>query len=93
MKYFNWDTAKNEWLIEKRKISFEEIVFKIMRGDLLDILEHPNKEKYPEQKIFVVNVKNYAHLVPFIETEKTIFLKTVIPSRKMTRKYLGDNNG
>ncbi len=64
-----------------------------MRGDLLDILEHPNKEKYPEQKIFVVNVKNYAHLVPFIETEKTIFLKTVIPSRKMTRKYLGDNNG
>jgi uncharacterized DUF497 family protein len=88
MKYFIWDTDKNEKLISERGISFEEIVFHIERGDILDILEHPNQQKYQGQLIFVMNIDNYVYLVPFIETENDIILKTIIPSRKATKRYL-----
>ena len=83
---------KNDELIRERGISFEEIVFCIMHDGLLDIIEHPNKENYPNQKIFIVNIDDYVYLVPFVEDEKIIFLKTIIPSRKMTKKYLGDQD-
>ena len=89
MRYFDWSTDKNEWLKEQRDIAFEEIVFHILHGGLLDVLEHPNKEQYSGQKIFVVNVEGYVFLVPYVETEESVFLKTIIPSRKMTKKYLG----
>ncbi len=89
MKYFDWNIEKNDELKENRNISFEEIVFHIMGEGLLDIIEHPNKEKYSNQKIFVVHVENYVYLVPFVESEDIVFLKTIIPSRKMTTKYLG----
>jgi len=88
MKYFSWNHEKNELLKEERQISFEDVVFYIEQGFLLDILEHPNQEKYQGQKIFVVQIDEYAYLVPFIEDEREIFLKTIIPSRKATRKYL-----
>ena len=89
MPYFVWDEAKNERLKRERQIGFEEIVFHIERGDLLDILEHPNQERYAGQRIFVVRRDAYAYLVPFVEDAGSVFLKTIIPSRKMTRKYLG----
>jgi hypothetical protein len=89
VKLFDWNLGKNEELKAQRKISFEDIVFSISRDGLMDILEHPDQQRYPGQRIFIVNVDDYAYLVPFIEDEKTIFLKTIIPSRKMTRKYLG----
>jgi len=89
MKYFAWDTTKNEKLLAERGISFEEIVFHIGRGDILDILEHPNPKKYEGQRIFVINVEGYAYLVPFVETENEVVLKTIIPSRKATKRYLG----
>ena len=88
MKYFSWDSEKNESLNRERGVSFEEVVFHIERGDLLDILEHPNQERYPGQRIFVVNIGDYAYLVPFVESEAEVFLKTVIPSRKATNTYL-----
>ena len=88
MKLFSWNEEKNELLKEVRQISFEEIVFYIEQGFLLDVLENPNQEKYKGQKIFVVEIDNYAYLVPFVEDEREIFLKTIIPSRKATRKYL-----
>jgi uncharacterized DUF497 family protein len=88
MKPFSWNNEKNALLIADRQISIEEIVFYIGMGCLLDVLEHPNQEKYTGQKIFVVQVDNYIYLVPFVETEHEIFLKTIIPSRKATRKYL-----
>ncbi|MBI5748066.1 MAG: BrnT family toxin [Nitrospinae bacterium] len=88
MKYFSWNTEKNEKLKRERNISFEEVVFHIQRGDLLDIVEHPNQEKYRGQHIFVVTIKNYVYLVPFIETEDEVFLKTIIPNSKVTKKYL-----
>ena len=88
MKHFSWDVEKNERLKAERGISFEEIVFHIERGDMLDILEHPNQDRYGGQRIFVVNVGGYAYLIPFVETENEVDLKTIIPSRKATRKYL-----
>ncbi len=89
MKYFSWSPEKNEQLIRERGISFEEVVFHIERGDLLDLLEHPNPEKYPGQRVFVVSVDGYAYVVPFVEDETEVFLKTIIPSRKATPDYLG----
>jgi len=92
MKYFDWDESKNEELISERDVSFEEIIFAIFSGGLLQIIEHPNQQKYPGQEIFVVNIKEYIYLVPFVEDSKTVFLKTIIPSRKMTKHYLGGKN-
>ena len=89
MKRYNWNPEKNVQLRAERGISFEEIVFHIENGDILDILEYPNKERYGGQRIFVVAVEEYAHLVPFVEDEREVFLKTIIPSRKATKNYLG----
>lgn len=88
MKYFSWNEEKNELLKEERQISFEDVVFYIEQGFLLDVLEHPNQEKYKGQKIFVVEIDEYAYLIPFVEDENEISLKTIIPSRKATKKYL-----
>ena len=94
MKPFAWNEDKNRWLQIKRGISFEEIVAAIASGALLDVVKHPNRDRYPNQRIFIVQVWDYAWLVPFIETESEIFLKTIIPSRKATRDYLrGANDG
>lgn len=90
MKFFSWSTEKNEKLRRERGIGFEEIVFHIEQGDVLDLFEHPNIERYASQRVMIVEVGDYAYIVPFIETDDVVFLKTIIPSRKMTRKYLGD---
>jgi uncharacterized DUF497 family protein len=92
VKYFDWDDAKNAKLRTERGIGFEEIGFHIERGDLLDILEHPNPERYGGQRIFVVRRENDVYLVPFVEDEDTVFLKTIIPSRKATNEYLGEES-
>lgn len=90
MKRYNWDPSKNEKLKVERNISFEEIVFHIERGDEVDIFEHPNQRRYPGQKISVVLIENYAYLVPYVESDTEIFLKTIIPSREATKKYVRD---
>ncbi|MDO9577546.1 MAG: hypothetical protein Q7J16_06635 [Candidatus Cloacimonadales bacterium] len=79
-------------LKKQRNISFEEIVFQIQNDGLLEIIKHPNNDKYVNQKIFVVIYNNYVYLVPFIEKENEIFLKTIFPGRKYTKKYLEDKN-
>ena len=89
VKYFAWDDAKNEKLKAERGIGFEEVLFHIEHGHVLDILEHPNQELYAGQRIFLVQREDYVYLVPFIEEERVIVLKTIIPSRKATRRYLG----
>ena len=89
MKTYAWENEKNEWLINERGISFERIIHIIENNGLLDIIQHPNFEKYPNQRMFIVNINEYACLVPFVESEEEIFLKTVIPSRKATKKYIG----
>ena len=67
----------------------KELLESVERGDLLDILEHPNPD-YGGQRIFVVRREDYVYLVPFVEDEHTVFLKTIIPSRKATKQYLGE---
>lgn len=89
MKPFSWSHDKNQQLIESRQISFEDVLYCIQRERLLDDIEHPNKTKYPNQRVFVVEVDGYAYLVPYIESDDEIFLKTIIPSRKATKQYLG----
>ncbi|MDA0263766.1 MAG: BrnT family toxin [Chloroflexi bacterium] len=88
MKHFDWNADKNETLKRERGVSFEEVTSQFDRGGVLDILEHPNQDRYPGQRIFVIEIDDYAYLVPFVESETGIFLKTVIPSRKATNTYL-----
>lgn len=90
MKIFAWDEDKNELLKRERNVSFEEIVFHINNGDLLARLDHPNRAKYSHQQIFVVLVGDYVYMVPFVEDEEKCFLKTIIPSRKLAKEYLGE---
>ncbi len=92
MKLFDWNDEKNETFKKERGVSFEVIIYHITHGGLLDTIEHTNKKKYSKQKIFIVNVERYACIVQFVETDTRIFLKTIIPSRKMTGLYLrGDS--
>lgn len=92
MKHFDWDEEKNRLLKEQRNISFEEIIMAIANNQLLDTVEHPNKEKYLNQKIFIGEVKNFVYIVPFVESSKSYFLKTIYPSRKATREFLKQRN-
>ena len=91
MKSINWNPTKNQQLISERGISFEDIVFYLQQGALLDDIEHPKSDKYPNQRVFVINIDDYVYLVPYVENRKEIFLKTVIPSRKATKIYLGES--
>ena len=78
MKLFDWDDEKNGWLKRERGVTFEEIVFHLTHGGLLDVIDHPNPKKYPGQRIFIINVEGYAYVVPFVETDERFFLKTII---------------
>jgi hypothetical protein len=88
MKPFRWSAEKNELLKLSRGVSFESIVVAIEADGLLDIVEHPNVTKYPNQRVLVVSFDGYVYLAPFVEEVDYFFLKTVIPSRKATRDYL-----
>lgn len=88
MKPVRFSEEKDRWLIEKRGIGFKEISQKIIKRRMIRIIKHPNKKKFPKQKMFLVRVKDYIFIVPFIEEENYIFLKTVYPSRKYIKKYI-----
>ncbi len=88
--YYDWDVDKNELLIATRGVSFEEVVVLLEEGDVLDVVEHPNKSKYAHQKMYVFEIRGYAYLVPFVQTDNKIFLKTIIPSRKAQKRYLNE---
>lgn len=92
MAYYKWDYEKNEKLKAERGVGFEQVVLHIDRGDLMDVVKHPNQSRYPNQQMLIVKIKEYAYLVPFVEDEKGKFLKTIIPSRKATRDYLRGRN-
>jgi len=92
MKAYAWNSEKNELLRAERGISFEEIVLNIQLGNEVDVFKHPNQERYLGQRISVVLIEDYAFLVPFVENEDGVFLKTIIPSRKATKQYIGASN-
>lgn len=89
MNYLDWNEEKNKLLKEKRGISFEDIKLAIEEKEILDTYDHPNQKRYPGQKIMVIEIEEYIYLVPYVKDEEKVFLKTIIPSRKATKKYLG----
>ena len=89
MESYRWNHDKNERLKAERGIGFEQVILHIERGDVIDVLTNPNQSKYPNQQMLIVNIRDYIYLVPFVEDENGKFLKTIIPSRKATREYLG----
>ncbi len=93
-KTIKYSYEKNKILKNQRGVGFEDVLVAIENGDLLDDIEHPNKEKYPNQNIFIIllKIKDYVYLVPYVENDEEIFLKTIIPSRKMNKKYKGESN-
>lgn len=86
---FDWNVDKNELLKETRGVSFEMVLEEIFEGRILEDSPHPNSQKYPNQNIFVVKINEYCYLVPYVYNTEIIFLKTIIPSRKMMKKYKG----
>ncbi len=88
MKVFRWDNDKNELLKNNRGVCFEQVVILMEREDILETGEHPDQNKYPGQKIATVMIEDYVYLVPYVQKSDEIFLKTIIPSRKATNKYM-----
>ncbi|MGP1455913.1 MAG: toxin [Treponema sp.] len=89
---FDWNNEKNMMLKRDRNISFERVIIAIQQDGVLDILEHPNKEKYPNQILILVEVDRYVYVVPGVLDNDICFLKTIFPSRKYTAQYL-DSKG
>ena len=88
MKPIRWNAEKSLSLKAQRGVSFEEIVAATSQGGLLKVMEHPNRARYEHQKMLVVRIREYAYLVPYVESDNEIFLKSIIPSRKATRNFL-----
>ena len=93
MDHFSWNIQKNKKLVRERKVSFDEVAASIRQGHLLDLIENPNQRRYRGQEVFIVAIRGYAYMVPFERHGDQTFLITIIPSRKMTRKYLHRNGG
>lgn len=87
MKYFDWDQLKNSLLKAERSVCFEDVLTAIDEGRLLADIPHPNQARYPHQRVFVVEIDDYVYLVPYVKDETKIFLKTIYPSSKVTKKY------
>ena len=87
-KPVRWNHEKNIELMLERGVSFEEILSSIEQRGLLTVLDHPNQQEYPNQKIWVVKLRGYAHLVRLVDSGVDISLKTIMPSRKATTLYL-----
>nr|VFJ51173.1 MAG: Ribonuclease toxin, BrnT, of type II toxin-antitoxin system [Candidatus Kentron sp. DK] len=87
MKPISWNPEKNALLQIQRGVSFEDVVLRIRTGGILDTIDHPNQARYPGQQIHVIAMEGYVYLVPFVESKKEVFLKTIIPSRKAAKAY------
>ena len=88
MKPIRWNPDKSLLLKAERGVSFEEVLSAISQGGLLSVMDHPNRAKYGHQKMLVVRIQDYAYLIPYVESEREIFLKSIMPSRKATRDFL-----
>jgi uncharacterized DUF497 family protein len=86
-KSVRWSSDKNLELKRERGISFDEVLSVVETVGVLQTIDHPNQERYAHQRMWIVNVKNYAYLVPHVVTDEEIFLKKIIPSRKATKQF------
>ncbi len=87
MKAIRWNNEKNEWLKANRKVSFEAVLLAVSNDGFIDDIQHPNEILYPNQRLLIVRIKEYVYAVPYVENEEEKFLKTIIPSRKLQKKY------
>ncbi len=87
IKPFEWNDDKNKLLKDQRGICFEDVILSLESGKLLDVVPHPNLEKYPNQRLFILLIQEYTYYIPFVEDETKIFLKNIIPSRKYHKTY------
>jgi len=84
---YKWNEDKNSILKSQRGFSFDDVLYKIKEDGVLDNYKHPNVEKYPSQYIYVIELGGYIHYVPYVYEGDDIFLKNIIPSRKLHKKY------
>lgn len=88
MTKIEWDKKKNDYLKKTRNISFEDVMSAIDKNKILDIVDHHNPKKHPNQKILIVEINSYAFLIPFVQNSEKIFFKTIIPNSKATKNYI-----
>jgi uncharacterized DUF497 family protein len=88
MSEFDWNDEKSESLEKARGICFEDVVIHVQNGCVIEVIKHPNKDRYPNQNMMVLDVEGYIYLVPYVKSKGIRFLKTIIPSRKATKEYL-----
>ena len=88
MKTFKWDEKKNKKLKKEQNVSFEQVIFLVENGCVIDIINHPNQITYSNQKVYIILIQDCVHLVPFVDSQNERFLKTIIPSRKATKEYI-----
>lgn len=93
MLEYIWDNAKDERLRLQRHISFDDVKYRLTSGDLLDDIQHPNQERYPGQRLYIVRINNRAWVVPHRRTARYVFLYTAYPSEKFTRLYRSQLGG
>jgi len=86
---YKWSEEKNEILISQRGVSFDDVVNELENNGVIDNYKHPQKDRYPNQYIYVVSLNDYIHYVPYVIEKDYIFLKNIIPSRKLNKKYKG----
>ena len=89
--HFNWNFDKNQKLLDERDVCFEDVVVAINSGKLLSVRKN-SSENHVSQDILIVEIENYVYYVPFVKSGDEYFLKTIIPSRKLTKEFLGGNN-
>ncbi|MCK5131473.1 MAG: toxin [Candidatus Sabulitectum sp.] len=92
MEHYKWSSAKSEKLKAERGVGFEQVVIQIEHGNVHNVYTHPNQKQYPNQQILIIEIDNYCYIAPFVENENGRFLKTIIPSRKATKRYSGGHN-
>ena len=92
MKPIRWNEEKNQLLILQRGLSFEIVLEKFEKRDILAKRKHRDPEKYPNKFLFILRLNGYICYVPFVENDKEIFLKTIIPSRKLEKEFKGDHS-
>ena len=81
---------KNRLLIAQRGVSFNDVLYELENNGVIDNYKHPNEDRYPNQYIYVIRLNGYIHYVPYIIEEDYIFLKNIIPSKKLNKKYQGE---
>ena len=91
MKPTHFNKEKNELIKKTRKISFKDIIRAINNNKVIRVINHPNKKKFPNQKMYLIHINDYIYTVPYVDTKEEIFLKTIYKSRKYTKKYLQFN--